>query len=169
MELQDLLPTQPEFFVKKTGKTYTIRKVGVRDHAWMINKHGSQEKANAVFKEQNHLGIAQCVYHLLTQEQRADFLAKEIDTVTDDGEKLKIKMTGPEVLLDSLEDDELDAMVGALIKAMMNGSPIAEQAILKAAEEEKKRMEEGMSQPTGDKSSISSPQSTDTPSSSLEK
>lgn len=162
MELKDLLPEQPEFAVQKTNKTYSLRKVTVRDHAWLSQKH-DKKPIKDIFREP--LSIAQFVYHLMTQEQRADFMSFEGDVINDDGVKEHVKKTGPQVLLEALELEEFEAMSGALTRAMLNGTPeaapAAEKAIKELQEEEKKRLPKKGKQ-TGQKSLTSSQVSTDT-------
>lgn len=164
MQLNDLFPTKPEFFLSGTGKTYTIRIPNLEDRARFREWLGGDANVAKVFNELQWDVIAKLVYRLL--EQKDEFLAFEETAVNDDGVKERRLITGPAVMMRAVKTiDEATNMLTALVTALRNGDPLIDKAMSVAFDEKKSQLNEASQ--TGPSSSTLSQVSTDTPQSSL--
>lgn len=157
---ENVFPTSPDFTVN--GKVYSIRKIGIKDHAWLSDRHGGPREANAIFNKPDLKAIVEFAYHQLSQEDRCDFRAKDVERIGDDGEVEKRRLSGPDVLFDMASNDELSAMFDAMAFAMIQGNPIIEPSVKAQLEEQKKRLDQMMNLSIGGGSLTSSPANTDT-------
>lgn len=161
MELEELLPTNPTFTIGL--KTYTLRKIGVKDLAWAAEKHGGHAEAMAMFATKDFVSIAGFAYHQLSEAEKNDFPPYDVERRDDEGDIKKIRVSGPAHLVEKLSDDEIEGMLKAMMRAMVMANPKIEPAVLAMMEEEKKRTADALNQLIGAKSLTSSQASTDTP------
>lgn len=152
--LEEFMPEHPEFFLKSTKHSYKLRLVTLQDHVFLKEKFGSDESIQKIFNEQDWAAICQIVYRLMVD--KSDFLAGVESTITDDGDQVEARVTGPQKLLRAITGtQEALEMLGALVKSLTLSNPqVAEQV----QKELKKKV--GMSKPTGQKSTTRSPVNT---------
>lgn len=151
MELEDIIPTRPEFTLSKMGKTYTLRLPDLSDQAWVKEKYGSAVSLSDAISKYDWEKTLPFIFRLL--EDKTDFLASEEEIIDDDGNKKKAMFTGPYKFLRAVQGiNEIHAIMGALSKAIMLANPMIAPVLEGVAREEiekKNRL-------TGGKSLISS-------------
>jgi hypothetical protein len=151
--LDDIIPETTEFELKSTGKTYRLRGLSLEDQVWMRRTFGEKD-LQLVFSDLRWEKISMIVFRLL--EDKSDFLPYESDEFDDEGTLSKRRVTGPEHLLKKISGtSEGIKIVSAVNRCVINSNPMIEEAF---REEIKKKMIERQ---TGERSSISSPVSTD--------
>jgi len=134
--LEDIIPMKPEFFLAAKNKTYSVRPPNLSDRVWIRETFGSEEAMREMIGNQDFEQICRLVYRLMASEDRADFLAQQVDIVNEEGDKLTKRFTGPQVLFVSLAGlEEGVKVIGALGRAIMLSNPL----IAKAVEEEVKK------------------------------
>lgn len=148
MELEDVLPSKPEFTLSKNNKTYTLRLVDFNDHIWIKEKFGSKAALEKAMSNLEWEKIILLVYRLL--DDKTDFTASREKIHNDDGEIIEVLMTGPYKLLremTSLEDsmNVLNALSASIIKS----NPMIKDYVLHNAKEEIKKIKKKL---TGQKS-----------------
>lgn len=96
MKLEDLKPRPSKFHLSFNDKWYSLRAWTLQDQIWMNQEYG--DKVNHIFNEKNIdiVAISRMAYRLL--EEKADFKAKEIKTIDEDGLE-KVEMLGGYKLL----------------------------------------------------------------------
>jgi len=121
MELNEIYPTLPEFTVSE--KTYHLRLVSVADQVWLSEKIGGMDKLQNMFSATNpDLGnIIKFSYRLLVE--KSDFLAKDVETISDEGEPSIRRMSGPEVFMTSMKPHEILGIVNALRESFEKSQP----------------------------------------------
>lgn len=154
--LEDILPEKPEFTL--AGQTYTLRAPTAHDRVWM-KQFGDENSISAIFQNRSWDQIGKIVYRLL--DQKECFQAVTMEEIDDNGESVKRRYTGPELLLMAIQtiDDER-VILGALTKAFALSNPLIDKYI----QEEILKKNRSEESPAGEKSLISSEASTDTPS-----
>ncbi len=154
MELEHILPTNPEFTLKSTGKTYRLRLVTLADQVWMRKTFGTEDRVREVMVRTEWEEIAKIVYHQL--EDKSDFLSVTKEDVNDEGDTVTLKWTGPVRLLEAVSGtSEGITILNALSAAFIAANPEAREQI--TSELKKKNL---IGPSTGQKSSTSSRPST---------
>lgn len=160
LSLEDLLPQEPEFTLKATGKAYRLRLINLEDQVWIKKTFGTDAQLKAVFEELQWEHLSRIIFRQL--EDKSDFLARDVEEINDDGEKITQRLTGPYLLMKSVSGmDEAFSMLAALNKAMALSSPVVEDYL--KAEFEKEVKKNQTANRAGRKSSTSSRTSTVTP------
>lgn len=155
MQLEDFLPEKPIFHLQKTGKSYELRLPNLEDRVYFLKQYQHFERINSIFKNLEWSEIVRIAYRLMVD--RSDFKSFEEDTIDDDGNSVKIKLTGPQVLLRAISgESEGTQILAAITSAITASEPMIRDFI---HEEVKKKIAE--LQPTGDQSMTSSHINTD--------
>lgn len=138
MELDEILPTKPEFTLSKTGKTYTLRPLNLEDQVWLKSKYGSKEAFEAVLKNYQWEKAILMVYRLMVDKK--DFLAIDVEEADDDGILKKFILSGPVRLLREISGPEEAARImGALARAIIISNPLIEEAVEKEVKDALKK------------------------------
>lgn len=128
MKLEDLIPMDPTFTIKSTGKTYRIRPPNMQDQVWFKTRYGSEDGYSKAVKSEDWNEIAVVVYYLLSQEDKRDFLPEKVKILDEMGAEKEVHHTGPEMLLVSLSGiSEMLVVMQALTRAIFISNPIAEE------------------------------------------
>lgn len=158
IKIEDIIPEKPEFYVRKLDKRFSLRLVDLDDSVWIRSKIGSAERLQEICSKLEWEEICKIVFRLL--EDKSDFMAYECEEINDDGEKIRVKVSGPRALLKAVTGlEEGVKMLGALNSSMAKSNPIVDRAL---REEVKKKIAANQ---TGERSSTPSPVNTDGPSS----
>jgi hypothetical protein len=162
MDLNELFPEKPEFFLSSMNKTYQLRLPTIADSQYIVNKYGDGDTSKAerwLTDSLNKLkwdNVCKIIYPLLID--KSDFLAKKKPFIDEDGNQGERVFTGPELLLESL------LSVGEsynMLKAYLSAKAAAEPAYKEMLKQElKKNLKQQSS--TGEKSSTSSQANMDT-------
>lgn len=116
------------------------------DASWALKKFGGQEGIEKLFTNTDLTGLCQIVYRLLPDEQKEIFCAEEVDSYDDDGNKIRVKMTGPERLHKVIKrTNELKlAFIKGLVTTIGLSMPLIEelskQAMAENQKEKKKKV-----------------------------
>jgi len=150
IDLKDLNPEEASFEIK--GKTYTFRKLSLRDKAWYQRNFGKD--ATNIFNENNPdvETMLKCVFYQLNNESKAHFLAKDIEEIDPNGEPIKRRKYAWEFfgeLIEGARDTEL--VMTEYIRCMMGSQPILDEI---AKMNKKKVKEEDTEEQIGVKSTI---------------
>jgi exonuclease VII small subunit len=163
MTLEELLPENPTFHIASKKKSYELRLPNLSDRARFSEWLGDEKKSREVFEKLQWDVIAKLVFRLLID--KSDFMAEDKHIIDDDGVKIKILLTGPAKLMESLASlDEGLKMVEALTLAIRRAEPLVDK-MLEA--EEKKSLEAKSPLSNGMKSTKESQATMDTQSSNL--
>lgn len=129
MELDKIYPTLPEFTINE--KIYHLKLVSVADQVWLSEKLGGMDKVQLMFHPTNpDLGaIIKFSYRLLQEKQ--DFLAKDVETINDEGETLIRRMSGPEVMMTAMKPHEITGIVEALKESFEKSNPVKQAESIK--------------------------------------
>ncbi len=155
VKLEDIIPAQASFRLKKKeNKEYFLKPVDMSDQVWVRENLGDEDAVKKIFdlKNLNATKVSMLIYRLLNQQDRADFLAYEKTDINDDGVKKKVLVTGPEVLLKHISQNEFLPIIGALNRTFIDSSPMKDTMIEMA---KKKVMEINKQSRTTEKSSKS--------------
>lgn len=165
MELTDLIPEQPEFTLSSTGKTYVLRIPNLEDRMLMVQAAGGEAQVKTIFTELRWDVICKIVYRLLID--KSDFLATKESVINDEGVQETKLIPGPQLLMRAVRSNEDSVrLLGAFTSAITASEPLVRQYV---KDEVKKNMELlKLTSTTGERSSMPSPQSTDTPQPSSE-
>lgn len=139
LTIEDAFPEKPEFSLQTTGKTYRLRLPNIEDQIWFKKNFGTAQAMVEMFDEKTRdwSKITKVIYRLM--EDRSDFLAQAATIENDDGERMQVRLTGPEVLMRSIIGDESIRCLGALSRAMAMSNPVIDKYI--SEEVKKKGME----------------------------
>jgi hypothetical protein len=96
IKIEELVPEDATFTLKKTGKTYRLRAITVSDEIWITRTFG--ERIESIFKEVKMEDVCKVIFHQLEKDDKEDFLAKDVDIINEEGERLKVKIGGAELL-----------------------------------------------------------------------
>ena len=136
MQLQELLPDQPEFFLTSKQKTYRLRIPNLEDRARFSEWLGDQATVKKVFEELQWPVLSKLVYRLMAD--KSDFPATTVTEINDDGVEEARLVSGPQMLLRSVTSiDESMKMLGALTTALRMGDPLVDEAVRQAVAEKK--------------------------------
>lgn len=143
MELEDVLPSKPEFTLSKNNKTYQLRVIDLDDHVWIKDKYGSAEVVEAHIKNENWTQVILLIYRLLVD--KSDFMASESTIIDDDGVEKKAFLTGPFKLLKAFSGpDEAIKAVAALAKSITLSNPLIDKYVKEQINEEIKKKRIGV-------------------------
>lgn len=138
MELEELLPPKPEFFLKSKNRNFAIRPPTLHDQVWFKNRYGTSTSFASALSTGDWVEISRVVYHLLSDDDRREFLAQDVRVVNDDGEEKTVRHTGPEVFLLAIDGiEEITKIMGALTRAIMISNPAIEEDVKKQVAEAK--------------------------------
>jgi hypothetical protein len=153
LDLEDLIPRESEFTLSATGKTYKVRPIALSDEIWIKKKYGAE--ITAVLKERNLEEISKIVFHLMTEESKADFTSRTVTFMNEEGESASEVRGGAALFMCLIKGN---AEKVAIIKALLEVFGVSRPAIDSVMDtgEEKKRKKQ-----TGAKSSTPSQPSTD--------
>ena len=98
MKLEQIIPQEASFSLRSTGEEYTLRPFSLSDTAWLNSRYKDKE-FEKVMEDMNMTEIVKIVYHQLKLEDKKKFLAMEVEEVSDEGELITKKYTGPERLM----------------------------------------------------------------------
>lgn len=134
-DLDELIPSNT--LLKINEKEYELRKINVEDEAW-LKQFGDLDR---LFKSEDYLFMCRLAFRLLTD--KADFLPIEEDGYDDDGNTVKIKVTGPMRVMKGLSgvSDKMN-----LMKALMTTFGISRPLFDKMVEDKLKDDEQKKSQ-----------------------
>ena len=157
MQLEEFLPEKPVFHLSKTGKDYELRLPNLSDRVHFLGQYKHFERINQIFKTLEWTEITRIAYRLLID--RSDFMASEEEVIDDDGNSVKVKVTGPQKLLRSISGEtEGSQLLAAITSAITLSEPIIRDFV---HEEVKKKIKAQNDPLTGEKFTTPSPASTD--------
>lgn len=161
MELEELLPPKPEFFLKSKNRSFVIRPPNLHDQVWFKSRYGTSTGFASALSNGDWNEISRVVYHLLSDADRREFLAQDVKVVNDEGEEKVVRHTGPEVFLLAIDGlEEITKIMGALTRAIMISNPAIEEDVKKQVAEAKAKAPRRQ-RPTSPSSSTSSGTSTE--------
>lgn len=136
MEQNDLLKIIPQNAkLEIKGKEYILRKMTLADEAWLQDTFGG-DALEKIFSEIKLSELCRILYRVL--DDKKDFLAKDVEEVNDDGELVKRRLKGHEVLMQSLEGKQVQIdIVEAILQTIGISRPMLEE--LQGSEEPKKK------------------------------
>lgn len=112
IQLKDLLSEDSEFTLKN-GNTIELRAATIEDFAWMQAKFG--KKVSSALGDLENTAVV--LYRLL--KDKSPFPPQDITDYDDDGNKVTVKKTGPQMLAREMKGmADFSAAVEALGKAM---------------------------------------------------
>ena len=143
IKLEDLNPMGATFHLRSTGKEYRLRPVNLSDEKWLQETFGAS--LSSVFSEIKMLHIARIVFHQLEEEDKRDFLQREVKFINEEGVEIVQKKGGAELLfwLISGMEEKLEIFQALMQTIGISRSMMEDQV---AESEEKKSLQ---SQPTG--------------------
>lgn len=97
-KLEDIVPQNAEVVIN--GRPYTLRKITLADEAWLKAQGNVEQK----FIQEDMDFIAKFAFRLLVD--KTDFLPVERDGHDDDGNAIKLKVTGPQRILEGMSGPE---------------------------------------------------------------
>lgn len=137
--LDDLNP-EPGFFdlmIDGEVKSVRIRPISLGDRQVILRIFGRPEEMQKSVGEMDPEKLTKLVYYLLDKDVKEKFLAQEMDVIDEMGEKKKVKMTGPELLLEHVNSfSGYIKMIQALFKTMGISQPKLDEALKKAMKEQ---------------------------------
>jgi hypothetical protein len=95
VKLEDLVPEGAEFKLKKTEKTYRLKPFSLSDELWMNKVFGND--IEKIFREVRMKEVCRIVFHQLEDEDKEDFLARDVTVINEQGEKLTQRLGGAEL------------------------------------------------------------------------
>lgn len=136
--LNALIPKPSEFTLSATKKTYKLNPFSADDTVWVTDKFG-EDGIKKIFGGKFR-DLCAIVYHLLSDEDRADFPYEEDENaVDDDGKKFKRVLTGPVKLCDTIRGGaEITAVQKALLECIGMSQPLLDKLEVKQEKAEKK-------------------------------
>ncbi len=133
MKLDELFPESPEFTLKSTGKTYTLRLPNLEDRARFKDIAGNEQRVNEIFKNLEWDKISIFVYRLMID--KSDFMARDEKSVTDEGEEITQRVMGPVLLMRACQSiQEAISMLTALVTALRASDPLIDEAVKSTVE-----------------------------------
>lgn len=132
VKLEDIIPSKASFRLKKKeNKEYFLKPVGMDDQVWVKENLGDEKQVAIIFdvNNLNATKISMLMYRLLNQQDREDFLAYDETAINDKGVKETKLITGPEVLLKHISQNEFLPIIGALTKTFVDSSPMKDLMI----------------------------------------
>lgn len=144
MRLEDMIPEETQVTLVSPGgekKSYDLRCINLEDEAWMIRVFGPTG-IQSVFKENiDVVGLAKIIFRQL--KDKSDFLPRSEETYDEDGEKVTLKVTGPDLVLRGIVGKaHVLEVLQALSKIIGASQPPVEEEDKKAMDEKKKELEE---------------------------
>lgn len=128
-----IIPQNAKLEIK--GKEYILRKMTLADEAWLQDTFGG-DALEKIFSEIKLSELCRILYRVL--DDKKDFLAKDVEEVNDDGELVKRRLKGHEVLMQSLEGKQVQIdIVEAILQTIGISRPMLEE--LQGSEEPKKK------------------------------
>jgi hypothetical protein len=165
IQLEDLVPQGAQFTLRKTEKTYRMNAVSLADEMWINQTFG--ESLGEIFKNIKMKEICRIVFRLLDDEDKEDFLARDVTIINEMGEKLTQRMGGSELMFllisgyaEKIEIFEALLQTIGISRPMLNqlkdevGAPIRE---------EKKTPRTGHMSSTSSRRSTDGPRNTSSP------
>jgi len=141
VSIKDLKPQEASIIlhVKGQDKSYKMRGVNLDDWVWM-SEHFGQDPSKSLSKAIPLNDMAKICYRLLIDKE--DFLSEETEVITDDGDKITRKVTGPEKLKKALIGFEgIDALSTAFTRCLGVGemSPEEMEILVKNSQKKTKK------------------------------
>lgn len=122
--LEELIPSEAQFDMNE--KTYTLRKINLEDQVWMKAKYG--ERLDEIFEKLPLKEVCEIVFHLLPNEQKADFAFKVVEEYDDDGKMTEVEKTGPAQVRSCISGiGQQIKLVKALLKTVGISQPILDR------------------------------------------
>jgi hypothetical protein len=141
IRLEDLIPEGAEITLKKTGKTYRLKPISLSDELWLNKTFGAE--LDSIFRQIKMKEVCRIVFHQLEDEDKEDFLARDVTIINEEGEKATHRIGGAELLfiLISGYKEKLE-IFEALLKTIGISRPVMEKLKQEETPEtEKKRVE----------------------------
>lgn len=126
IELNDIIPQEAEFFLKSKSKSFKLRKITLRDRAWIKDKF--KDDIERIFSTTDFSNLIIIIYHQLTDECKKDFLAITRKCIDDDGVEKEIFVKGYELLSEAISDPkEIRDVMMAFMLTMGLSQPIIDK------------------------------------------
>lgn len=128
IELKELLKTrEATFFLKSRDKNFTLKKLDIRGEEWIRVKFGKTFTTRFEIAQlmDNVTEFFELVYYLLKEKE--EFLAVEGDFIDEKGVRVRRLLTGPEILMDATDSDELESLAEALLTVIGLSRPAREK------------------------------------------
>lgn len=138
VKLLDLVPesAQIELNVNNTVKQYTLRAVNLSDEVWMQRTFGTG--IEKVFSELQMANICKILFHQL--EEKRDFAAVDEDGYDDDGNVVKVRLTGPEQIMRGISSKKHQIRaIESLCKTIGWSRPLLDEVEQKTIVDNKKK------------------------------
>lgn len=156
ISLEDVIPAEPEFYLKKMDRVFKIRPPNMLDNVWLKERY-DDKRLQEILAKMDWIEICKIVYHQLEKEDRAVFPATTAQDLDDDGFTTEVKLTGPQHLLVHLSGlEESLKMLSALTRAIMISNPVAAEVVEAEVKKNLKANLASLNQQTGRKSSSNS-------------
>lgn len=146
LKLSDLVKQDSTFTLKKNGKVYRLRKVNIRDEAWLEDR--GLLDISGLIDTQQLTKVFMVVYHQLVEKD--DFppvMRREHD---DNGSPVERLVPGHEVLMEALDENsatsECEEIFSAVLEVFGWSRPLREQIRKHVEDQELKKK----SLPTGE-------------------
>lgn len=136
--LEEVLPVKAEFHLEQMNKTYELRRITLEDKVYFEDKFGKKSMLLAFDIPIQWAIISQIVFRLLKEEDKKDFIAKEIYEIDEDGIDKKVTIGGHKLFLSKITGmAEATPMLAALSKTMIDSEPVIKELLEKIS---KKKM-----------------------------
>jgi len=128
VRLEDICPETGEFELAAfPGEIFHLRPISLSDSAWMIQKFGGQAGIELMFKSVDLDKLSILIFRLLQEKEM--FASESMEEYDDDGNKVQIRITGPEKLKRSIcGPKEQIAVIQALLKTIGVSQPLIEES-----------------------------------------
>lgn len=167
MELDEFIPKTGTFHLAHTNKTYHLRKISLADEAWLKTRFGSDVEVSKIFTEMNIFAIAEIAFHQLVDEERAEFLERDVKFIDDNGKELIMKLGGYKLLFSLISGwSEKSDIVKGLLETIGVSRPTVTKAEMEAEQAKQEHFKKKINDPqnqsplTGQESAMSSVAST---------
>jgi len=95
IDLKDLTPMGATITLKSTGKEYRLRPFTLADEKWLQETFGND--LEKIFREINMVQIARIAFHQMEDDDRRDFVQRDVTFINEDGEEKVVKRGGAEL------------------------------------------------------------------------
>lgn len=148
IELEDLIPATGEFTLQATqDQIHKLRPITLQDQVWINDKFGDGNALQKILEGTKLKELCQLIYHQLVD--KTPFTAKNVEEINDEGDSVRRKVTGPELLAQAIvSKTEQINVYKALLKTIGVSEPMIEEAL----GSKKKDLPEPQALPVGEKS-----------------
>jgi hypothetical protein len=145
LQLEDLVPQESEFKLRKTGKTYCLREVTAADEGWFQKTFG--ESLVKRFENLESECVCRIAFRLMVEKDKQEFASQTVTIMNEEGETVEIRLGGWELFMHYVSGLAEKVEIS---KAVLQAIGVSRPVLDKIEEEEiKKKL---ITEPTGQSS-----------------